>query len=58
MKKYNKLWKIYYHNYGGKLRPNTIKLFDDLSERGNLMQAANAWKLLKDHNLDEYITSK
>lgn len=27
IKKYNKLFKVYYNNYGGKLRPNTIKFF-------------------------------
>lgn len=56
MKKYAKLFKIYYNNYGGKLRPNTIKLFEDISERGNLMQTANVWKWLRDHYLDQYIT--
>jgi hypothetical protein len=52
MKKYAKIFKVYYNNYGGKLRPNTVKLFDDISERGNLMQTANVWKLLRDHFLD------
>jgi hypothetical protein len=27
LKKYGKVLKVYYHNYGGRLRPNTIKLF-------------------------------
>lgn len=49
---------MYYHNYGGKLRPNTIKLFDDISHTANLMQSANVWKLLRDHNLDLFITVK
>jgi hypothetical protein len=48
LKKYSKLFKIYYTNYG-KLRANNIKLFDDISERGGLMQSANVWKLLRDH---------
>jgi hypothetical protein len=57
-KKYNKLFKVYYHNYGGKHRPNTIKLFEDLSHTAYLMQTANVWKLLRDNNLDLFITVK
>jgi hypothetical protein len=54
-KRYSKLFRLYYTNYG-KLRPNNIKLFEDFSERGGLMQSANVWKLLRDHQLDEYVT--
>ena len=58
MKKYNKIIKLYYNIYGGRLRPNAVKLFEQLSEKNSLMQSANVWKLLKDHTLDEFITVK
>jgi len=50
--------KVYYHNYGGKLRPNTIPLFDDISQTAYLMQSANVWKMLRDHDLDLFISVK
>ena len=50
--------KVYYHNYGGKLRPNTLKLFEDVSHNGYMMQIANVWKLLRDNDLDLFITVK
>ncbi len=58
MKKYSKIIKLYYNVYGGRLRPNNVKLFEELSEKNSLMQSANVWKLLKDHTLDEFITVK
>jgi len=58
LKKYNRILKLYYNNYGGKLRPNVLKSFDELSEKSHLMQSANVWRLLKDHALDQYITHK
>ena len=57
-KKYSKLFKVYYTNYGGKLRPNTLKLFEDVSHQAYLMQSANAMKLLRDNDLDLFITVK
>jgi hypothetical protein len=58
IKKYAPVLKVYYHNYGGKLRPNTIPLFDDISQTAYLMQSANVWKLLRDHDLDLFISVK
>ena len=48
MKKYNRVLKVFYSNYGGKLRPKSISLFDELAEKQNLMTVANVWKLFKD----------
>jgi hypothetical protein len=31
MKKHARLFKVYFNNYGGKLRPNTVRLFEDIS---------------------------
>lgn len=58
LRRYNKLFKVYYHNYGGRQRPNTLRLFDEHSERSHLMQSANVWKFLRDHYLDQFITVK
>lgn len=55
-KKYNKVLRLFYSTYGGKLRPNSLGLFDELAEKNSLMQVADAWKLLKDYRLDEFIT--
>lgn len=56
MKKYNKVLKIFYSNYGGKLRPNSISLFDEMAEKQSLMTVANVWKLFKDFELDQFMT--
>ena len=56
LKKYAPVFKVYYHHYGGKLRPNNIQLFDDISQSAHLMQAANVWKMLRDHSLDQFIS--
>ena len=58
MKKFTKLFRVCYHENGGKLRPNTLKLFEDVSHTGNMMQAANVWKWLRDNDLDLFITVK
>jgi hypothetical protein len=58
LKKYSKIFRVYFHNYGGKQRPNTLKLFDDVSHTGYLMQSANVWKLLRDNDLDLFITMR
>jgi hypothetical protein len=52
LKKYSKILKVYYNLYGGRLRPVTLKLFEDISDRNHLMQSSNVWKLLRDHGLD------
>jgi hypothetical protein len=56
MKKHNKVLKVFYANYGGKLRPNSISLFEELAEKQSLMQVANVWRLFKDYELDEFMT--
>lgn len=48
MKKYNRVLKVFYSNYGGKLRPNSINYFDEIAEKQSLMTVANVWKLFKD----------
>ena len=58
IKKYGKLLKVYYHNYGGKLRPNTLKLFEDVSHIANMMNTANISKMMRDNNLDLFISVK
>lgn len=56
MKKYNKILKLFYSAYGGKLTPNSLSLFDELAQKNNLMQVANVWKLFKHYRLDEFMT--
>lgn len=56
MKKYNKVLKFFYSNYGGKLRPSSITLFDQIAEKQSLMTVANVWKLFKDFQLDAFLT--
>ena len=56
MKKYNKVLKILYSNYSGRLKPNSISCFDEMGEKLGLMQTASFWKIFKDFELDEFMT--
>ncbi len=56
MKKYNKVIKILYSNYSGKLKTNSISCFDEMGEKLSLMQIASCWKMFKDFELDEFMT--
>ena len=58
MKKFTKLFRVCYHDNGGKLRPNTMRLFEDVSHSGTMMQGANAWRWLRDNDLDLFISVK
>ena len=55
MKKHNKVLKILYTNYSGKLKTNSVSCFDEMGEKLSLMQIASLWKMFKDFKLDEFM---
>ena len=58
MKRYQKILKIYYHEYSGFHKPKALDQFDKIAEKGNFLYNKSLWKLLRDHTLDEFITVK
>lgn len=58
MKKYQRVFKVLYGNYSGHHKPKKLDNFTEIAQQYHLLTSAGSWKLLKDHNLDEYITVK
>ena len=60
MKKYSKLWKFYFEKYANAgFSTKNIKNFDQLNEKHNTINLAEALKLLKDHDFNKrYITKE
>lgn len=50
--------RVFYSNYGGKLKVSPTGLIEEQTEKQFLLHLSNVWKLLKDYQLDEFMTIK
>ena len=56
MKRYQRVYKVYYANYSGHHKPKKLDNFSEIADHYHLLTSTGLWKLMRDHSLDKYIT--